>query len=137
MPIKVSQTADGIGIIYTSAGVLTGQDLLEADERLGAEIQHNPAIRYLLVDHSAILEQKIDTKSLRVLAERMPDNVRVLPEGLVAIVAPNDILFGLSRMWAAMADHPKVCIEITRTAQAAIEWLEEELRQRQLPFRLR
>jgi hypothetical protein len=67
----------------------------------------------------------------------LPGNVGVLPEGLVAIVAPNDILFGLSRIWAAMDDHPKVYIEITRTAQAAIEWLEEELRQRQLPFRLR
>jgi hypothetical protein len=134
--IRFSLTADGIGAVYTSSGVLTGRDLLEANERLRAELEANPAFRYLLVDHSAIPEENVETKSLKALAERTLDDLRKIPEGLVAIVAPSDVLFGLSRMWAMMAEHPNLAIEVTRKRETAIVWLEQQLTQRQLPFRL-
>jgi len=136
MGIRVSSTADGIGAVYTSYGVLTGQDLLEADVRLRALIEANPAFRYLLIDHSAITEEKIDTESLKAIAVRTEDNVRTIPEGLVAIVAPSDVLFGLSRLWAMRAEHPKLVTEITRTKETAIAWLEQQLTERQLQFQI-
>jgi hypothetical protein len=132
----VSLTADGIGAVYTSSGVLTGRDLLEADERLQAELEANPAFRYLLVDHSAVPEENVDTKSLKALAASSRDRLTAMPEGLVAIVAPSDVLFGLSRMWAMMAEQPNLAIEVTRTRETAIAWLEQQLTQRKLPFRL-
>jgi hypothetical protein len=136
MGIRVTPNADGVGIVYTSFGVLTGRDLLEANDLLHAELEANPAIRYLLVDHSAIPEEKVDATSLKALAKRTDDNLRTIPEGLVAIVAPSDVLFGLSRMWASMAEHPNLAVEVARTKETAIAWLEEQLTQRQLPFRL-
>jgi hypothetical protein len=136
MGIRFSLTADGIGVMYTSFGVLTGRDLIEADGRLHAEIERNPAFRYLLVDHSAVPEQKVDTESLKLLAARTEDNVGMIPEGLVAIVAPSDVLYGLSRLWAARAQHPKMVTEVTRKRETAIAWLEEQLTERQLPFRI-
>jgi len=136
MSIRVSKTANGVGMMYTSSGVLTSRDLLEANARLHAELEVNHAIRYLLVDHSAISWEEVDAKSLKDLAGRTEDNLRTIPEGLVAIVAPSDVLFGLSRMWSMLAEHEKLAIEVTRTKEAAIEWLEQQLTERQLPFRL-
>jgi hypothetical protein len=136
MSIRVSLTADGIGVVYTSSGVLTGRDLVKADERLRAELEANPALRYLLVDHSAILGEKVDTKSIEALAATTIVRLMTIPEGLVAIVAPSDIVFELSRMWAMMAEQPNLAIEITRKRETAIAWLERQLTQRQLPFRL-
>ena len=136
MSIRVSSTADGIGVVFTSYGVLTGQDLLEATERLRALIEANPACRYLLIDHSAIAEENVDTESLKAIAEQTEDNLRTIPEGLVAIAAPSDVLFGLSRLWAMRAEHPKLVTEVTRTKETAIAWLEQQLTERQLQFRL-
>ena len=136
MAIAVSLTADGIGAVYTSSGVLTGQDLLDADSRLHEELKRNPEIRYLLVDHSAISEEKIDTDSLRLLARRSGDQLELITEGLVAVVAPNDVMFGLSRMWALMADQPELDTHIARSRDEATAWLEQELGLRNLPFRL-
>jgi hypothetical protein len=136
MAILVSLTPDGVGVVYTSSGLLTGQDLIDADDRFGAELERNPALRYLLVDHSAIPDEDVDTKSLRLLADRTGHKLTVMPEGLVAIVAPNDVLFGLSRMWAGMSGGPRLIIEVTRERDAAIKWLEQKLGERGLPFEL-
>jgi hypothetical protein len=136
MGIEVSLTDDGVGAIYRSFGVLTSQDLLDADERLHIEIIRNPELRYLLVDHSAIPEEKVDVESLRVLAERVGENLEIIPEGLIAIVAPNDILYGLSRMWETLAEQSGLTTRVTRTRAEAVAWLKDELGQRQLPFLL-
>jgi hypothetical protein len=132
--IEFSLTADGIGTVFTSSGLLTGQDLLDVDARLHEEVQRNPAIRYLLVDHSAIPEERVDSEAIRELAKRTAKNLEVVSDGIVAIVAPNDVLFGLSRMWEIQAEQPNLLTRVMRTRTEAIAWLEEELRQRQLPF---
>jgi hypothetical protein len=134
--IEFSLTADGIGVVYRSFGILTSQDLYDADERLHSEIKRNPGLRYLLVDHSAIPDEKVDTESLRVLAGRVGENLELIPEGLIAIVAPNDILYGLSRMWETLANQSALTTRVMRTRAEAVAWLEEELSQRQLPFLL-
>jgi hypothetical protein len=88
------------------------------------------------VDHSAIPEEKVDTASLRTLAGRVGKNLELIPEGLVAIVAPNDILYGLSRMWETLADRSALTTRVMRTRAEAVAWLKEELGKRQLPFLL-
>jgi hypothetical protein len=134
--IEASLTADGIGVVYTSSDVLTGQDLFDADARLRVEITRHPELRYLLVDHSAIPDEKVDTASLRALARQVGENLGSIPEGLMAIVAPTDILFGLSRMWETLAAQPRLITRVTRTRAEATAFLKEELNRRQLPFLL-
>ena len=134
--IEVDLTTDGFGVIYKSSDVLTGQDLLEADARLPEEIERNPEIRYLLVDHSAIPQAQVDSRSLQVLAQRAAGALEMVEHGIVAIAAPNDVLFGLSRMWQMQAEQPGLVAFVARTRAEAIAWLEQELAKNQLPFRL-
>jgi hypothetical protein len=136
MSLEVTFTADGIGVIHTTRDVLTGNELVEADERLRAYIARNPEIRYLLVDHSEVPEERIDVESVQALASTVKDTMNPIPEGLVAIVAPSDFLFGLSRMWETLAAHPGLSSRVVRTRPEAIAWLEEELTRRELPFQL-
>jgi hypothetical protein len=132
--IEASLTADGIGVVYTSLGVLTGQDLLDAGEHFRVESRSNPEIRYVIMDHSAIPEEKVDSVSLKALASRVSEILEPTPEVLMAIVAPNDVLFGLSRMWETLAEQAGFITRVMRTRAEAMAWLEEELTQRQLPF---
>jgi hypothetical protein len=103
---------------------------------LHIEIKRNPGLRYLLVDHSAIPEEKVDTASLRLLAERVSNNLEIIPEGFVAVVAPNDVLYGLSRVWETLAEQSALTTRVMRTRAEAVAWLKEELARRQLPFLL-
>ena len=136
MAIQVSLTPDGIGVLFESSGVLTAQDLIGAHERLHVETRHNPGIRYLLVDHSAAPQEQIDSATLEELAQRASDVLEVVQEGIVAIVAPNDVLFGLSRMWESYVERTDLTTRVMRTRTEAAEWLREVLTGRGLPFRL-
>lgn len=136
MSIEFSLAADGIGAEYTSSGVLTGQDLLDADERLREAVRCNSRIRYLLVDHSRVSEEEVDSASIRALARRTGETLELIPDGIVAIVAPNDVVFGLSRMWEIQAEQPGLLTFVARTREEAIAWLRRQLTRRQLPFRL-
>ena len=136
VPVKFSLTADGVGAMYASYGVLTGQELIDVDARIHEEVKRNPKIRYVLVDHTAVPEEKIDTGSLQAMATRTKETLDLMPDAIVAIVAPNDVLFGLSRMWQIQAEQPGLVSRITRTREEALAWLQEELEQRGLPFRL-
>jgi len=135
--IEVSLTADGVGVTYESSGIMTGQDLLDADARAYQHIAGNPEIRYVFVDHSAFPEQEVDPESIRVLAHRVSTTLELIPDGIVAIAAPSDVLFGLSRMWQIQAEQPRLVISIARTREEAVAWLEAELAKRDLPFRLK
>jgi hypothetical protein len=129
--IEVRLTADGIGIVATSVGVLSGQDLLHVAMRLREELERDPGIRYAVMDHSAIPEEKIDIESVRQLAAQA---LEPAPELTVAIVAPNEILFGLSRMWEMLAERPGLVTKVVRNRAEAIKWLQDELAQPVLPF---
>jgi hypothetical protein len=134
--IELSLTPDGVGAVYKSSGLLTGQELLDADSRMHEEVLANPGIRYLLVDHGAIAEEKVDVASLRNLASRTGRFLEIIPDGMVAIVAPNDVLYGLSRMWEALVEQPGLVSRVVRTREEAVAWLRQELDRRGLPFAL-
>ena len=93
-------------------------------------------VRYLLVDHSRVSEEEVDSASIRALARRTGETLELIPDGIVAIVAPNDVVFGLSRMWEIQAEQPGLLTFVARTREEAIAWLRRQLTRRQLPFRL-
>ena len=131
--IEVQLTADGIGIVGTSVGVLSGQDLLDATARLGEEVGRNSEIRYAVMDLSAIPDEKVDTQSLRALAAQ---RLELMHRLFVVVVAPSEVLFGISRMWEMLAEGPGLVTRVVRTRAEAITWLQDELTQPVLPFRL-
>jgi len=136
MGIEIRFTADGIGMVWASTGLLTGRDLLDADTRLRDEVTSGRTIRYLLVDHSAIPEESIESGSIQILAEQSEESLELIPDGVVAVVAPNDVLFGLSRMWEQFVEYPRLTTRVMRSRDEAIAWLQDELAERELPFRL-
>ena len=133
MGIEVRQTVDGIGIVGTSVGLVSGQDLLDATARLREEVEGNPRIRYAVMDFSAIPEETIATESFRVLAIQRIESVSGI---IVVVVAPSEVLFGLSRMWEMLAERERLISRVVRTRAEAITWLQDELTQRVDPFLL-
>jgi hypothetical protein len=131
--IEVRQAVDGIGIVGTSVGVVSGQDLLDATARLREEVEGNPRIRYAVMDFSAIPEANIATESLRVLATQRIESVSGI---FVVVVASSEVLFGLSRMWEMLAEREGLISRVVRTRAEAITWLQDELTQQVDPFRL-
>ena len=120
-------------MVGTGVGVLSGQDLLDATAQLGEEVERNPEIRYAVMDLSAIPEEKVDTQSIRELAAQSLNPMHGL---FVVVVAPSEVLFGISRMWEMMAETPGLSSRVVRTRAEAITWLQDKLTQPVAPFEL-
>jgi len=88
------------------------------------------------VDHSEVPEERVDVESIQALAGAVEGAMSPIPEGLVAIVAPSDLLFGLARMWETLAAQPGLNSRVVRARPEAIAWLEDELTRRGLAFGL-
>jgi hypothetical protein len=131
--IDVRLTADGIGMIATGVGILTGQDLLDATSQLREEAERNPEIRYGVMDLSEIPEEKVDARSIRALAAQ---RLELTHELCIVVVAPSDALFGISRMWEMMAEQRGLGSRVVRTRADAIRWLQERLTRPVAPFRV-
>ena len=85
-----------------------------------------------VMDLSAVPQEQIDSESIRMIARPADETTPIC----VAIVAPSDVLFGLSRMWETLAEQTGLASRVVRTEAELITWLQEELARPVDPFRL-
>lgn len=57
-------------------------------------------------------------------------SAEVNPDALVAVVAPNDLEFGLSRMWQILSDETPWEIRVFRGGEEARMWIRERAKER-------
>jgi hypothetical protein len=126
-------SADGVGAVYSTRGVLTGEDLVGADRELRALIAEHREIRYVFVDYSSVTEEQLEPAVIRELAGEVQDYLALIPEAIVAIAAPSAALFGLCRMWESLVARPEFATFVGHSRDEALTWLAAELEMRGLP----
>ena len=136
MPIELVRTPDGIGVTYAAPATLSWEAMLDADSRVRREIERNPEIRYLLIDTSEVVDLELDSAAVQVLAERTRATLAAMPAGIVAVVAPSPVVFGVARMWEMLSERPNLVVRVTRSRPEVLAWLKDELTKRGLPFGL-
>ncbi len=128
MPLNIVLLDDGEGILYQCSGVLSGAEIISANQELLASPARRRGRRYGLVDCSAVASVEISTAELRALADQ---DARLAAEAripiLLAVVAPGDLGYGLARMWQAFAQGIWWRAEVFRDRPAAERWIRETL----------
>ena len=128
MPVSIVLLDDGEGILYLCEGALRGPEIIRANQELLASPGQRRGRRYGLVDFSAAASVEISTSELRILAEQ---DARLAREAkipiLLAVVAPDDLGYGLARMWQAFAQDIGWSAEVFRERSTAQRWLQDSL----------
>ncbi len=103
-----------------NAQVEAFNDLLKA---LFTHDKWKPETPYL-VDYSKLNARKLTVNSIKQIAF-MSSTQRALHKiSKTAVVAPNDLEFGFSRMWQAfMSSQDNDCTKIFRNRQDALKWI--------------
>ncbi len=104
MPIEVSYSHEGAGVKFVGKGIITGEDLLEANAYSYRSAEVVQRIRYfyndfLSADHTDITQDELRT-SIQQDRAAAKHNKNVV----VAIVAAEGLLFGMSRMYEILAE---------------------------------
>ncbi len=116
------------GLVLLCSGVLTGEELINVKRSLVTE--QNKNLRYIISDLTHVHEFQIPTDVVRTMvAENKRLAVIAEPGMLVAIAAPQQLGFGLARMWEAYADHETGWrISVFHSRADADLWIQQNLR---------
>ena len=113
----------GTLLVFKGSGVLTGLELIETTRKLVESGDAVRAVHRTLVLFDQVTKMDVGTDDIRRLIEVDTSLVELIPRTIIAIVAPKDELFGLSRMWEMMVGVPGWETRVFRSRADAEAWL--------------
>lgn len=123
MPISTAFTRDGAGLLRTVQGTVTGADFVAAETALLSEQQTIAKLRYALLDFGDATEFSATADEVRLIAKRDAELAALNSQVAVAIIAPRDVQFGMSRMWEVFVDGSGWETAVFRDSASAVAWL--------------
>jgi len=106
---------------------MTGEDVIDANNKTYANQQKLAQLRYQLCDYTKVDKFEISVAELRRIASQDEKAARQNPGMLVALVSTQDIMFGLARMWEAYADEAPFETAVFREREEAEAWIQARL----------
>lgn len=120
MSHTIDFTPNGVDIIF--AGVVHVAEVITANHEFW-EHDYAPTFEYVIWDMTAVTQLDLSTAEIHRVAD---DDSHFAPghrELIQVIVAPTDLMFGISRMWEAFTETADFASMVVRTRGEAIELL--------------
>lgn len=110
-------------VITTATGSLTDQDILGLKSRLAADPQWSPSMRELS-DVRAIDRLDVTFSGVQKMVWR-DENIPSIRKYRLAIIAPQDHVFGMARMYEMLTKRSVPNVMVFREPEEALAWLAE------------
>jgi hypothetical protein len=123
MPVELTFLPGDIGLLYVCSGEATAKDFISANCQLLAVPNQFAACKYAIVDLTYISSLSVSASELREVADLNMRMAAIQPHLAVAVVAPTDFAFGMSRMWEVMAEKTGWTIMVFRTRAEGEDWV--------------
>lgn len=124
MPVTIKDTDNGQGNFIEGKGSIIGKEYLSVMRtHLSQDAASFNRYRYSLVDFTEVAEIHFSNTEMDKLVWLCQEAAKINPNPLVAIVAENDVLFGLSRMYEALLAGSDWEIMVFRTIPEAENWI--------------
>ena len=128
MPVRLLRNQKGV--VFSCHGRVTAQEMAEAKTALMARPLTMKGCMYGIVDHTGAECVDYSTADLQKLARLDHALAPYTRDGIaVAIVAPRDLEYGLSRMWQAFVENNGWETMVFRSREKAEEWVREKVSQ--------
>ena len=126
VPIDYTIDIELNAVIGRATGAIEDDDLLDYARRLFEDPEARKALHELFDVTGADRASKITSDAVRRLAAFWRDAGVGVADGRLAIVAPADLSFGLSRMYQGLRDDGPDSIQVFRNQTQARVWLAEK-----------
>ena len=113
------------GLLYVWAeGHLRSSDILAYLQAVEADPDFEAGLR-VLTDLRRVDHYDLDPDDIRTVAAANAGLHESLPPGRrLALVSPKDAVYGLLRMFQALSEGQNLNVQVFRTIEEAVEWLE-------------
>lgn len=124
MPVVLQDIADGNGAIFHCSGHVTGEELIQSKFGLDKQQDRLRKWRFAIVDHTECAHADYSLSDIQRLTEVDRRLASFVPPGfLIAVISPDDFVFGVSRMWQSLADALHWEILVARRRDVAENWI--------------
>ena len=122
MPIEYQIDHDWELVRTRCSGAVSLQDVIEHFDKLEQDRERPPRLHVLLLLDE--LETAPRSDELQAVARRI-NKLTTLRFGLCAIVVDRDLIYGIARVFAALAESRFEAMQVFRSVTAAEAWLAE------------
>lgn len=123
MPIEHSIAHDKY-IVFQATDEVTGAEIINANRWLySPEFSNRNLARFQLWDFSLATLIIVDIDRVLAMAQQDKQAAQSLEQLVIACVAPDDLIYGLSRMWQAFADDEAIDAHVFRDLDSAEQWM--------------
>ena len=131
MPLTIEGRQDGVGIIYHCYGDMTIDDFFQAGIGFLAYPEEIKKWRYAIVDLTSAGNIEISSDEIRSVVEQNKRIAAIAHAGVIlAVAAPRDLGFGLSRMWEILMEQIGWETMTFRCRDEADDWVRHRLKQK-------
>jgi hypothetical protein len=113
----------GTGIHHVGTGLLTGREIIAEMARISAVLEQPELVTHGLIDLTAVTELRVSSAEIMAMTGIDTKLSEVIKRARVAIVAPDDLVFGVSMMYAGHMGPSPWTIEVFRRKDLALAWL--------------
>ena len=124
--IEVIYCEDG-GVVLRGSGLLTDQELLDANREAYASEAAVRAMRYQICDFLAVERAQLSGATIETIARMDARAAAINPNIPLAVVAEAKLMYGLSRIWGAYAGAAKLESSVFQNMEEAQAWLRERV----------
>lgn len=122
MPISYEINKEEELIYTTASGSLDDADIAGFKQKLLSDPDYSPGMKELS-DLRAVDEFRVTIAGISRFAGMDEESVEMVKEHRLAIVATEDVIFGMARMYQLQTEKAKPNVQIFRDLQPAREWL--------------
>ena len=130
MPYQTTFVDDGRCVIITGSGVVLGSEILTAARAITEHVQGGKSLTRGWVDLSDVTELRVTRDDMHMIAAENRFAATLSPQIVVAVIASQDLAFGMARMWEAMMAMSNWQTHVFRDRQQAQTWLDMDADQR-------
>ena len=130
MPIEIEYLDDGLGVLVTGEGLVTGKDIISSNNQIFSSAEKMTKNKYGLIDYSNITQFEVSTPEVEIIASQDQKASEYIPDGIVAVVAKKDLVFGINRMWEVVVENTGLQWEtmVFRDREDAEAWIRERVK---------
>jgi hypothetical protein len=113
----------GAGVCFVGTGIVTAPEISEAKLALFASEELVKRIVFAIVDFEAASQVIAETADIRRIIQIDLQLAALIPNVVVAVIAPKEHMYGLARMWEAMAECTGWKTGVFRSSSDACKWV--------------
>lgn len=126
MPVQVKYLDDGIGIELVASDIVTGEDIISANNMINSHENYSGK-RYKLVNRTLVSEYRVNNNEIHIIAEQEIAASKINPDIVIALISTTDHQKGMTRMYQAYVSESGLKTAIFRDRITAIEWINMQL----------